>query len=293
MKPSPLQYFRANSLQDALSALDRGGGNAKLLAGGQSLMPLLNLRLGSAETLIDISRIEDLNYVRANDGCLTIGAVTPHNSILHSELAAQHCPLLVEAYAHVAHHTIRNRGTLGGNICHSDPASEMPLVLSVLDATFVLAGSRGTREVQANGFFLGIMETAIRPDEILVEIRVPFQRQGEGCAFEEMSQRKGDFAIVATACRFTLDAGTCRNVRMGFAGAGVHIKRIPEVEAALEGASPSPEAFERALTIAVEHAQPDADIHADVDYKLDLIRSLGGRALKRAAQRAAIFTTGE
>jgi aerobic carbon-monoxide dehydrogenase medium subunit len=290
VKPAQFEYIKAATIEDAVRALGQHGDRARILAGGQSLIPMMNFRLITPEVLIDIGNIKTLSFIRREGDALVIGAGTTHTEILKSADVKKACPLLTEAYGHVAHHTIRNRGTIGGNICHHDPASEVPLVLTLLDATLTLVGPNGSREVPAAEFFVGMMETAAASDELLTEIRIPAQPDGEGFAFAEVSTRKGDYAIVAAACRLNVRGGSFTDVKLGFVGAGAHIKRIPEAEAALENQPASDQSIEKAVAEAAKRAQPDEDVQADVAYKLDLVRTLGSRVLRTAHGRATAGT---
>ena len=265
----------------------RHGEDAKLLAGGQSLIAMLNLRLLAPKTVIDVNRLRDLDYVRFDGGELAIGALTRHNTVLRSKAVAEHCPLMVEAYRFVSHHAIRNRGTLGGNLCHADPASELPVVALLLDATMVLRSSGGERRVRAAEFFKGPFETAARADELLVEVRFPTQPQGQGYAFDEVSQRHGDFAIVAAGCTLAVEDGVCRAVWLGYGGVGPHALRVAEAEAALTGQPASVENFAKAAATAAEHVRPTSDVHADEAYRRDLVRALTARVLEAALARCA------
>jgi len=286
MKPSAFEYVRATSVDDAISALSQHGDEARLLAGGQSLIAMMNTRLAEPKVLVDIGRLSDLSYIRVEGDALCIGALTTHNTVLQSAEVAAHCPLISAAYANVAHHTVRNRGTLGGNLCHNDPASEMPLAASLLDAELVLRGSSGERRMAAEEFFVDTFHTAAHADEILTEIRFARQGAGEGWAFEVVSQLKGDYAIVAAGCRFAMIDGVCRNVRLGFVGAGPTIKRVAAAEAALEGQPLNDATIAAVAEAAVGAVDPHADMHADVQYKLDLVQALSDRVLKQAASRA-------
>ena len=238
MKPAPFEYERAADLASALSALARYGSEAKVLAGGQSLIPMLNLRLASAERLIDVGRLDELRYIRVDGDELHIGALTTHNAVLQSPEVAQHCPIMVEAYRLVSHHSVRNRGTIGGSLCHNDPASEMPLVANLVGATLIARSASGERAIAADKFFKGNFETALHPNELLVEIRVPIPPKGHGWSFQEVSQRKGDFALVAAGAVLALDGGVCRHVRLGFRNVGATTFRLPAVEARIEGQPP-------------------------------------------------------
>ncbi|MGY4403686.1 FAD binding domain-containing protein [Bradyrhizobium sp. USDA 3315] len=286
MKPSPFEYHRASSIEDAIAALTRHGEGARLLAGGQSLIPMMNLGLATPDLLVDVGNLANLRYVRVEDGILRIGALATHNAIMGAGPPASACPMLIVAYQSVAHHTIRNRGTLGGNICHADPASEMPLVLTLLDASMVIRGARGERVVPADNFFIDAFETQVGSAEMLTEIRIPIQAAGEGYAFEEMSQRKGDFAIVSAGCRLSMREGRLSNVRFGLTGAGDRKRRVAAVEARLEGAIPNDRLLAEVAELAVVNADPNDDIHADATYKLDLVRAMSRRVLTGAVRIA-------
>lgn len=286
MKPSAFEYVRASSVDDAVGALAQHGEDARLLAGGQSLIAMMNTRLAQPSVLVDIGRLSDLSHIRIENDLVSVGALATHNTVLGSADVAAHCPLITAAYANVAHYTVRNRGTLGGNLCHNDPASEMPLVAALLDAEMVLRSTDGERRVSANDFFVDTFHTAARADEMLTEIRFARQDAGEGWAFEGVSQLKGDYAIVAAGCRFTIADGVCRNVRLGFVGAGPTIKRVQQAEAALEGAAMNETAVAAVAKAAVSAVDPHDDMHADVQYKLDLVEALCERVLKQAAARA-------
>jgi CO/xanthine dehydrogenase FAD-binding subunit len=287
MKPPAFAYERPTSLQAALAALARHGEEAKVLAGGQSLIAMLNLRLVSPKTVIDAGRLSELDYIREDGGELRIGALTRHNTVMRSAEVAQHCPLIAEAYRFISHHAIRNRGTLGGNLCHADPASELPVVALLLDATMVLKSSAGERRVSAGDFFKGPFETATRADELLTEVRFRAQPKGEGYAFDEVSQRHGDFALVAAGCTLDVADGVCRAVRLGYAGVGPHAVRVMEAEAALAGQPATEANFAKAAATAAEHVRPTGDVHADAGYRRDLVRALTRRVLAAALARCA------
>jgi CO/xanthine dehydrogenase FAD-binding subunit len=287
MKPPAFAYERPTSVEAALAALARHGEDAKLLAGGQSLIPMLNLRLLAPKTIIDANRLPELDYIRVEDGALRVGALARHNAVRHSSQVAQHCPLIAEAYRFVSHHAIRNRGTIGGNLCHADPASELPVVAVLLDAIMVLKSSVGERRVPAADFFKGPYETAARPDELLTEVRFPARPEGQGYGFDEVSQRHGDFAIVAAGCTLAVEDGVCRTVRLGYGGVGPHALRVAEAEAALTGQPATPENFAKAAHAAAGHVRPTSDVHADGDYRRDLVRALTTRVLAAALARCS------
>ena len=286
MKPAPFEYERAADLASALSALARYGSKSRVLAGGQSLIPMLNLRLASAERLIDVGRLDELRYIRVDGDEVHIGALTTHNAVLQSPEVAQHCPIMVEAYRLVSHHSVRNRGTIGGSLCHNDPASEMPLVANLVGATLIARSASGERAIAADKFFKGNFETALHPNELLVEIRVPIPPKGHGWSFQEVSQRKGDFALVAAGAVLALDGGVCRHVRLGFRNVGATTFRLPAVEARIEGQPPGAALFAAAAEAAMTAVDPPSDLHADEAYRRDLVKVLAERVLATAAVRA-------
>jgi carbon-monoxide dehydrogenase medium subunit len=286
MKPAPFEYERATDLRSALAALARVGKDAKVLAGGQSLIPMLNLRLVSTERLIDVGRLDELRYIRVIDNELRIGALTTHNAVLRSPEVAEHCPIMVEAYRLVSHHSVRNRGTIGGSLCHNDPASEMPLVVNLVGATLIARRASGERAIAADQFFKGNFETALDASELLTEIRVPIPAKGHGWSFQEVSQRKGDYALAAAGAMLAIDGGVCRQVRLGFRNVGETIFRMPAIEARIEGQPPSAALFSAAGTAAMNAVDPPSDLHADEAYRRDLVKVLAERVLATAAARA-------
>jgi CO/xanthine dehydrogenase FAD-binding subunit len=286
MKPPPFDYERPVDTNGALASLASHGGRAKVLAGGQSLLAMLNLRLLSPERLIDVSRLDELKYIRTSGNELRIGALTTHNTVLKSVDVAMHCPIIVEAYRHVSHHAVRNRGTIGGSLCHNDPAAEMPLVVNLLGASMVARSKNGERVIAADQFFRGNFETALNDDELLTEIRVPIPASGHGWSFQEVSQRKGDFALVAAAAMLTLENGVCRNVRLGFRNVGETTFRLKVVEAQIEGQAPGRQLFSNAANAAMKTVEPPSDLHADADYRRDLVMALTERVLNKAVERA-------
>lgn len=285
MKPPPFDYHRPETLQETLALLSEHGDEAKVLAGGQSLVPMLNLRVLHPGLLVDINRLPDLDHVRLEDGQLRIGALARHKAVHESPAVREACPLMAAAYAHVAHGPIRNRGTLCGNLCHADPASEMPAVMLMCDAEFVLRSVAGERVVGASDFFAGALSTDARPDELLVELRVPRAAAGQGWAFQEVSARKGDFAYVAVGATVERDGDACGAVRLGCAGVGDGPHRARRAEDSLRGAALTDEAFRRAAGIAADDVDPGEDYHADADYRRDLVRGLARRALAEAFSR--------
>ncbi len=220
MKAAAFNYARVASVDDALALLARHGDAAKILSGGQSLMPALNLRLSAPDWIVDIGGIAALKGLRVSDGTLTIGALTRHSDILNSPDIKRYSPLLSDAMAHVAHAAIRNRGTIGGNLAHADPASEMPACMMALNATIVVQGPGGERRIAADDFFTGIYETMLAPDELLIAVEIPATAANAKHYFHEHARRKGDYAIVGLAASAVIDGDRFSDLRLGFFAVG-------------------------------------------------------------------------
>jgi carbon-monoxide dehydrogenase medium subunit len=284
MKPAPVGYHRATSTTDAVSALATIG--AKVLAGGQTLVPLLAMRKARPSILVDINGLSDLDYVRRDGDRLAIGALTRHRTVETSPEVAMAAPLLAEAMRYVGHVTIRNRGTIGGSVAHSDPAAEVPAVLTALDAELVITGSGGVRTVGATEFFVDRFTSVLQPDELLTEIRVPILPAGTVVAVEELARRRGDLAIVAVFLAVTTDgAGRGTDARIAVSGAGAVPLRARAAEAALVGAELGGDTAGAAVdgaAAAVEAAAdgPD-DVHAPAGYRREMAAVLTRRALLR------------
>ena len=288
MKPPAFHYEKPSSVDELLDALTHHGEDARILAGGQSLVPMMNFRLVSPEVLIDINGLSELDYIRRDGDTLSIGALTRHSALNESPLVAELCPLLAEAYKHVAHVTIRNRGTIGGNLSHADPSSEIPAVCLCLESTMIVRGKKETREVSAGEFFLGALETAIQPDEFLAEIRIPVRKPGTGWAFEEVSPRQGDFATTAVAVTLHVDGGVCRSAAIAHAAVADRPARIEAAEAALVGSRLDDTQITEAAELASAAVEPTVvNYHGDAEYKRDLVRALTKRALHRALENCA------
>jgi CO/xanthine dehydrogenase FAD-binding subunit len=286
MKPAPFEYERPDTVVQALNAMAVHGERAKVLAGGQSLIPMLNLRVLKAERLIDIGRLDELRYVKDVGDEIRIGALTTHNAVMNAELVRTACPIMAEAYRQVSHHSVRNRGTIGGSLCHNDPAAEMPLVMNLVSAILVARSAKGEREIAATEFFTGTFSTVLGADELLVEIRIPKAPARHGWSFREISQRQGDFALVAAGAMLTLDAGRCQDVRIGYGNAGLDGFRLAPVEALLQGKTPDAALLSQAGELAMHRVEPPADVHADAQYRRDLVRTLTVRVLDAALGRA-------
>lgn len=285
MKPAPFEYERPDTVVQALAALAVHGERAKVLAGGQSLIPMLNLRVLKAERLIDIGRLDELRYVKDVGDEIRIGALTTHNAVMNAALVRTACPIIAEAYRQVSHHSVRNRGTIGGSLCHNDPAAEMPLVMNLVGAILIARSAKGERKIAASEFFAGTFSTVLGADELLVEIRVPKAPARHGWSFQEISQRQGDFALLAAGAMLTLDAGRCQDVRIGYCNAGLDGFRLAPVETLLRGNTADAALLSQAGELAMRSVDPPADVHADAQYRRDLVRTLTVRVLSQALGR--------
>jgi aerobic carbon-monoxide dehydrogenase medium subunit len=283
MKPAAFVYERPSSINAVLALLAEPSDDTRILAGGQSLVTMMNLRLARPERLIDINRVAGLDYIRQEGPEIAIGALARHADVKDSALVAQACPLMHIAYEWVAHSAVRNRGTLCGNLCHADPASEMPAVALAVGATMVLKSQRGERRVAAADFFTGTYSTAARADEMLVEVRVPVAPAGQKAGFREVSMRKGDFAWALAAVLLTVEEGRVKNVAIAAAGVGDRACRLRSVEAAITGAAANAATFARAGELASAAVRPFGDAATSAEYRKDLIRVLVERALSDAA----------
>lgn len=287
MKPPPFEYKRVSTVEEALSALADGGDEAKLLAGGQSLIAMMNLRLVRPSVLVDINRVSELSYIDRTNGTLKIGAMTRQTTLENSAEVSAACPLMAAALPYVAHKPIRNRGTIGGSMAHNDPTAELPAVALACDAEFVVKSASGERTLAAADFFTGYLETALAEDEILTAIHVPATGAGTGYSFMEMSPRSGDYALVGVAAMMQVNNGQCNNVRIVCLGAGDSAMRMSTAESTLSGQTPSGDAFRAAAEAAAGEADPSSDYHASAEYRRDLIRSLTQRALAEAHSRCS------
>lgn len=289
MKPAPFDYVAPESLEAALEALRQHGYDAKLLAGGQSLIPLLNFRLASPSVLIDLNPLTDLDYVRESPaGGLRIGAMTRQCRLETDALVAERAPLLHEAMPFIAHPQIRSRGTLGGTLAHADPAAELPTVALALQARLRLQSSTAERWVEAQEFFVGLLTTALAPEEILVEIEIPPSPERCGWSFLEVSRRHGDYALAGLAAQVVLDeAGLCTQARMIYLSAGDGPLAASQAAGLLVGSEPNDQRILEVARVAAEReVQPTGDIHASADFKRHLCRVLTHRALTLAHERA-------
>ena len=288
MKPAPFEYHAPDSIEEALVLLRDTGSDAKLLAGGQSLVPAMNFRVVQPSVLIDLNRVGELSYIRQAGDVFRIGAMTRERQLELDPFIPKHFPLLAEAMPHVAHPQIRNRGTLGGSLANADPAAELPVIMLALGARLKARNAASERWIDAENFFSGMFTTDLAPDEILVEIELPAQQSRTGWSFMEVAPRKGDYALMGVAALVTLDEnGVCRRARLVFLNAGdgpVDAKGATKI---LDGARLEENVIEVAAEAASERdITPFGNIHASLDFQRHLARVLTRRALKQAAGRA-------
>jgi aerobic carbon-monoxide dehydrogenase medium subunit len=288
MKPAAFEYFRPRSLDEALSLLARYAGEAKPLAGGQSLIPAMNFRLATPAVLVDLNALTELAYINDEPNGLRLGGMTRQRALERSGVVANVAPLVAEAMPFIAHAAIRNRGTVGGSLAHADPAAELPAVMLALDARFGIRSSGGARSVDADHFFVGLFATAVEPGELLTEITIPKRRARTGSAFQEISRRHGDFALVGVAASVTLDQqGRCEAARIALLSAGDRPMLARQAARALAGQEPSVEAIRAASdAAATQDIEPSSDIHASAAYRRHLAAVLTRRALTLAFERA-------
>lgn len=276
MKPPPFSYVRAQTLEDAVDMLSGSNGEAKVIAGGQSLMPMLNFRLLAPDTLIDISRLPELEGISEDDAGVVIGAGVRHRQLLESPLLAARFPVVPEAMSHVAHLAIRNRGTIGGSICHADPAAELPMLMLLLDARLTARGPSGSRDIPAGDFFEFSLTTCLAEDEIVTSVRLPWLPEGAGWGFTEVARRHGDFALAGVAAIIAAD-----DVRIAVMGVHETPLRIPEAERIISNGGGIDDAI-AAVRSAVE---PNDDLQASADYRRHLVGVLAGRVIREAMGR--------
>jgi carbon-monoxide dehydrogenase medium subunit len=286
MKLPPVEYEAPTTVAEAVDLLAEHLDEASVLAGGQSLIPLLALRLARPAVLIDINGIDELRGVLATDGRVTIGAMTREYVAEESETVADTVPLLAAALPLIGHEAIRSRGTIGGSLAHADPAAELPAVARALDAEFVVRGPSGERVVPAAEWFEGYLTTSRRPDELLTEVRFPAAGPGTGISFQEVARRHGDFAIVGLAASLTLSRGAIRDARLALAGMSDVPIRAGGAEALLIGETPSAELFDEAARRVTDDLDPPADLHGSSDYRKKVAAALVRRGLQEAAGSA-------
>lgn len=293
MIPRSFEYHAPRALDEAVSLLQQLGPEAKILSGGQSLIPMMKLRLASPPSLVDINRIPNLNYVSESDGSLRIGALARESDLEISSLIRSRYPLLADTTVVIADPLVRNQATVCGNLAHGDPANDHPATMLALEATLVVVSPRGEREIPIVNFFTGLFSTDLQPDEILKEIRVPAPPPLSGGAYLKLERKVGDYATAGVAVQVTLDsAGVCQRAGVGLTNVGFMPLKAAQVEAFLKGKPLDDATIKRASEIAAGESQPMDDIKGSADYKRDVVRVLTARALKRALERAKRGTVG-
>ena len=286
MKPPSFKYVAARTLDEAIDALARADGDGKVLAGGQSLVPMLNFRLLEPAWLVDINRIPGLDGIRDDGDALHIGALTRHKTTESAPLLITHLPVVTAAMSHVAHFGVRNRGTIGGSLAHADPAAELPMLALLLDATMTTRSTRGTRTIAATDFFVGTLATALAFTEIVTEIALPKLPAGTGWSFEEVSRRPGDFAVAAVAITMTQQRGRCTQARIALAGVGATPMRFREAERLLVGQAIDPQVAQAAAKVVRDTCEPQSDLHGSADYRRHLVGHHTARGIEVAVKRS-------
>jgi aerobic carbon-monoxide dehydrogenase medium subunit len=286
MIPAAFEYSSPKSLSEAISLLVKHGAEAKLLAGGMSLIPLMKLRMAAPKHLIDLNGIEGLSYIRESDGHLTIGALTRESELDESALIRQKYPIIHDTASVIGDPLVRNMATVGGNLAHADPANDHPATMLALSSEVVATGPKGKRTIPLSDFFTGIFTTVLKADEILTEIRIPTPPARSGGAYLKVERKVGDFATAAVAAQVTLDGDRFQRVGIGLTNVGPMPIRATRAEKALQGKAAEEAAILEAARIAAEEAEPVDDLRGSADYKRSLIRVLTGRALRLAIARA-------
>jgi aerobic carbon-monoxide dehydrogenase medium subunit len=287
MIPAQFEYVAPKTLEDALRLVERHGDEAKILAGGHSLLPLMKLRLAQPRYVIDIGRLRNMSYVREEDGHIAIGALTTHSEIESSTLLRSQCPLLPETAAVIGDVQVRNRGTIGGSLAHADPAADYPAAVLALDVEIIAASTAGTRTIPVGEFFVDMLTTALRPGEILSQVRVAPLAPRTGTAYEKLHQPASGFAIVGVAARLTLGKdGSIESVGIGVTGLGPKAFRAAAVEKALQGKKASGKLFAEAARHAAQDIEPLSDLHASAEYRREMAAVHTRRALERAFIKA-------
>lgn len=280
MKPAAFKYVSVDSIDGALAALAQYGGEAKILAGGQSLVPMMNFRIAQPSVLVDINPVNEIDFIRAENGWLRIGARTRQRTLETSPEVKEKCPLLTAAVKWIGHPQIRNRGTLGGSLVHGDPTAELALVATLLDARLIIQSKEKSRTAGPSDFFEGFMSTRIGEDEILTEVRYPAAPPGSGYGFRELCIRHGDFAVVAAAVQLTVDKnGLCSEARVAVSGAAPTPLRIPEAEKAVAGSDGSPAVLDDAAARVPAQVEPMSDLKGSEAYRREMARVFVRRAL--------------
>jgi aerobic carbon-monoxide dehydrogenase medium subunit len=287
MIPRSFEYYSPRTLDEAVALLQKLGPEAKLLSGGQSLIPMMKLRLLSPEYIVDINRIPNLDYITESDGHLKIGALAREHELEASDVVKQKFPILADTAKVIADPLVRSQATICGNLAHGDPANDHPATMLALGATVVATGPNGQREIRIEDFFPGLFTTALEPEEILTEIRIPTPPPHSGGAYLKLERKVGDFATAGVAVQITLDdAGTCKRAGIGLTNVGMTPIKAKQAESFLNGKQLDEATIQQAAELAASESEPMDDIRGSADYKRDLIRVLTARALTTALNRA-------
>ena len=287
MIPASFDYIAAKSLDEALSLLAKHKDDAKILAGGHSLLPAMKLRLMQPKVLIDLSRIKDLSYIKEEGGQLRIGAMTTHFQVETSDLLRRACPLLPETASHLGDMQVRNKGTIGGSLVHSDPAADWPAAILALDAELVVKGVKGDRVIKASDFFVEMLTTALEPGEVLREIRIPAGKGKVGQAYLKVRHPASGFAVVGVAVNLSIDGGKCQSAGIGITGVSPKAYRATKVESALKGNALDAKVLGAAAAHAADGVDVNSDLYASADYRKQLAAVYTRRAVETAASRIA------
>jgi aerobic carbon-monoxide dehydrogenase medium subunit len=287
MIPQSFEYLRPKTLSEAITLLEKHGETAKILSGGQSLIPLMKVRLARPEYIVDINRLPDLQYIREESGFLKIGALTREAELEASELVRAKYPVILDTARLIADPQVRNMATVGGNLAHGDPANDHPATMLALGAEIVAVGKYGERAIPINEFFLSVFTTALEQGEILTEIRIPIPPSGSGGAYFKLERKVGDFATVGVAAQVTIDAtGVCRRAGIGLTNVGPIPIKATRAEQSLIAKNIDGNQINRAANLAAEDSQPSSDLRGPAEYKLAMVRELTKRVLTRARERA-------
>ena len=287
MIPQSFEYFRPETVSEAIALLQEHGDGAKILSGGQSLIPMMKVRLARPEYIVDINRLANLQYVREEGGFLKIGGLTREADLEASGLIRSKYPIILDTAASIADPQVRNMATVGGNLAHGDPANDHPATMLALGATVIATGQRGERTIPINDFFLSVFTTALEHDEILTEIRIPIPPSGSGGAYFKLERKVGDFATVGVAAQVTVDgAGVCRRAGIGLTNVGATPIKATRAEDFLVGKAIDGNRISQAAQLAAEDAQPSSDLRGPAEYKASMVRELTKRALVKARERA-------
>ena len=287
MIPPAFEYLRPSTISEAITLLQRHGEEAKILSGGQSLIPMMKLRLARPAYVIDINRISGLDYIKEDGNFLKIGGLTREAELEASSLIHSRYPLLMDTTRVIADPQVRNMATIGGNLAHGDPANDHPAAMFALGAQVIATGAKGTRTIPIEEFFRSLFTTALEPDEILTEIQIPVPSPRSGGAYFKLERKVGDFATAASAVQLTLDnSGAVQKIGIGLTNVGPTPIKASKAEDALRGKKPDDSVITQATQLAAEQAQPSSDLRGPEEYKRGLVKELTGRAIKRALERA-------